>query len=200
MKKFMLPAAVALALLVGLAIGFIAGRITMERKWADPFMVVTAKNHERSSVKDKNPAQNPDPTPAVGARIFRALPLARMRMEANKLTAKDPLKVTLTSFGNGEDGGELHLMMQSDETCVIKEFSGVAYAFDSHGIPAKANRAGEPYLLFTATLTGAEFKPIAAKGKYIHSQKVAHTYNASLGVAHVDSYTCDNGKVWRRPS
>lgn len=192
MKKFILPAAVALALLLGLTIGFFVGRVTMERKWADPFMVVSAKDHDRAA------AQDADPTPAVGTRIFRALPLARARMEANKLTANDPLKVTLTSFGNGEDGGELHLMMQSEDTCIIKEFSGVAYAFDAHGMPAKANKSGETYLAFTATLNGGEQKPIAPKGKYIHSQKLKYTETASLGVAHVDSYTCDNGKIWRR--
>lgn len=194
MKKFILPATVVVALLVGIALGFVLGRITLERKWSDPFMVVTAKDHERSSTKES------DPTPPVGARIFRELPLARMRMEAQKLTVNDPLKVTLASFGNGEDGGELHLMMQSDDTCTIKEFSGVAYAFDAFGRPAKANKSGEPYLAFTATLTGADQKAIAPKGKYIHSQKLKHTDTASLGVAHVDSYTCDNGKIWKRPA
>lgn len=192
MKKFILPGALVVALLIGLVIGFLVGRTTMERKWSDPFMVVTAKEYDRAATKDA------DPTPPVGARIFRALPLARMRMEAKKLTADDPLKVTLASFGSGEEGGELHLMMQSDETCTIKEFQGVAYAFNWKGVPAKANKGGESYLAFTATLNSAEKKPIPAKGKYIHSQKLNYTDDASLGVAQVDSYTCDNGKVWRR--
>ncbi len=190
MKRILLAAAASL--LVGLLIGFLAGRITLEASWSKPITKVTAEDFKRSS------GEGADPTPPEGAPIFRALPFGRMRMEAKKYTEKDPLQVTLTSFGNGEGGSELHLMMRNDAGCKVVAYSGVAYAFNAYGKPATANKGGEPYVAFTSEATGDKVS-IAPKGKHIHSQKLRHPDIASLGVAHVDSYSCDDGTKWTRP-
>ncbi|MFO0640416.1 MAG: hypothetical protein U0183_14450 [Polyangiaceae bacterium] len=193
MKKLALPIAIGVALLVGLLVGFFVGRATLEAKWSNPVGVVSPLDYQRSSG-----AKGADPTPPAGAKLVKALPLVRMRAEIAKLTASDPLKVTLTSFGNGEDGGELHLMMKNDAPCKVVSYSGIAYAYDAYGKPVKANAAGESYVAFRSDATADKSLAIEKGGKYIHAQTVHHTEVASLGVAHVDAYACADGSKWAR--
>lgn len=191
--RWRLPLIVGLALLVGIAIGFFVGRALLEAKWSNPLGVVSPADHKRSSE-----AKDADPTPPAGKRLV-ILPFVRMRQEAQKLTRSDPLKITLTSFGNGETTGELHLMMRNEAGCKITSYSGIAYAYDARGKPAKANAAGETYLAFRSGATEDKELGIEPKGKYIHAQVVKHTDIASLGVAHVDAYACADGTKWARP-
>ena len=193
MKKFALPIAVGIALFVGLMIGFFVGRKTLESKWSNPVSVVSPADFQKSST-----AKDADPTPPAGAKIMKPLPLLLMRQEVAKLTEKDPLKITLTSFGNGEDGGELHLMMKNGAACKVTSYSGVAYAFDYSGKPVKANAAGESYLAFRSDATTDKELGIETNGKYVHAQVLKHTETASLGVAHVDAYACADGTKWAR--
>lgn len=193
MKKYALPIAVGIALFVGLMIGFFVGRMTLESKWSNPVGVVSPADFQKSSsAKDANP------TPPVGAKLVKPLPLLRMRQVVGKLTEKDPLKVTLTSFGNGNDGSELHLMMKNEAPCKVVDYSGVVYAYDAWGKPVKANAAGEAYLAFRSDATDDKRIGIDPKGKYMHAQGLKHIETASIGVAHVDAYTCADGTKWAR--
>lgn len=194
MKRYALPIGVGVALLVGLMIGFFVGRATLEAKWSNPVSVVSPADFQKSSS-----AKDADPTPPAGAKILKPLPLARMRQEIAKFTEKDPLKITLTSFGNGETGAELHLMMKNDAACKVTSYSGVAYAYDAYGKAVKANAAGETYVAFRSDATDDKEIGIEPKGgKYIHGQVLKHPEVASLGVAHVDAYTCADGTKWAR--
>ncbi|HRG95948.1 MAG TPA: hypothetical protein PLR99_06860 [Polyangiaceae bacterium] len=192
--RWRLPLIVGLALLAGIAIGFVVGRAMLEAKWSNPLGVVSPADYKRSSE-----AKDADPTPPAGAKRLAILPFVRMRQEAAKLTKGEPLEVTLTSFGNGETTGELHLMMRNHAACKITSYSGIAYAYDARGRPAKANAAGESYLAFRSNAT--EDKDIGIEpngGKHIHAQVLKHTDIASLGVAHVDAYACADGTKWAR--
>ncbi len=194
-SRWRLPLAVGVALIAGIAIGFLVGRALLEAQWSNPVGVVSPADHHRSSA-----AKDADPTPPQGTRLLARLPLRRMRQEADRLRANDPLKVTLTSFGNGETGGELHLMMRNEARCKVTAYSGVAYAYDARGRPAKANAAGESYVAFRSDAASSGNVLIApGGGKHVHAQPLHHTETASLGVALVDAYTCDDGSTWARP-
>jgi len=192
-KRYLPIFAVGLALLVGLLVGFFVGRATLESKWSNPVGVITPQDHQRSSS-----AKDADPTPPAGAKRLIALPLVKMRQEAQKLTAQDPLKVTLTSWGGGEDGYELHLMMKNDAPCKVVSFSGIAYGYDAYGRPAKTNAGGENYLAFRSDAASDKFTGADKGAKHVHAQVVHHTGTASIGVAHVDAYACDDGTKWAR--
>lgn len=193
MKKYLPIFAAGIALLVGLLIGFFVGRATLEAKWSNPVGVISPAEFQKSST-----AKDADPTPPAGQKRLAALPLVRMRQEAQKFTEKDPFKVSLTSWGGGEDGYELHLMMKNDTPCKITSYSGIAYGYTSRGRPAKVNAAGESYLAFRSDATSDKFEPIEKGAKYIHAQVVHHSDVAAIGVAHVDAYTCEDGTKWAR--
>ncbi len=193
MKKYIPIVVAGIALLVGLLIGFFVGRATLEAKWANPVGVITPQQHQKSSG-----AKDADPTPPAGSKRIIPLPLVKMRQVAGKLTAQDPLKVTLTSWGNGEDGGELHLMMKNDAPCKVVSYSGIAYAYNAYGRPVKGNAGGESYIAFRSDVASEKFEGMDKGAKFIHAQVVHHTETASIGVAHVDAYACDDGTKWAR--
>ncbi len=190
-RGVVLVAAMILALFLGILVGFFVGRATLEAQWSRPLTRITPADHQRSSGNDA------DPTPPEGASVFKAIPLGRMRAEVKKYIEKDPVQVTLTSFGNGDQGSELHLVMRNDAGCKIVAYSGVVYAFDAHGKPVKANKGGEPYVAFTSEAAGDKVA-IAPRKNHIHSQKLRYPETASIGVAHVDGYSCDDGTKWAR--
>jgi hypothetical protein len=191
MKRLILPGSVALALLVGLLIGFVVGRAMQESQWSKPVTTFSAADAQRYAVSGA------DPVPEANSQILAALPLLKMRAAASNFTANDPVQITLVSFGNGEDGGELHLMLQNNAPCVVKSIRGVAYAYDANGRSVVANAGGARFVAFAST-TEAPLH-LEPKKKQVFAQVVHHTETASLGVAHVDSYTCEDGKTWTRP-
>jgi hypothetical protein len=176
MKKYTFPLSIALALLIGIAIGFFGGRALLEHRWSAPVTMISASDLSQASI------EGADPSPATGTAILGELPLLKMRQAIAAFTAKDPVQVTLTSFGSGDEGGELHLMLLNNAPCTVTSLRGVAYAFDAHGTPVKANKAGEKYLAFT-TAPGAKVA-IEKSAKYVFSQLVHHT----------------EGPGWTRPS
>lgn len=181
-------AAAAVALLVGLALGWFFGRAHLERQWSNPVGVVTGGEHQRASV------EGADPTPAEGARIVKArLPLKRMRAFLASYTGGDPVISRVGAVGRGDDGGELHLVVQNQGDCRVKSLSGVAYAYDAWGRAVPINKGGETYLAF-ATAEG-----IDPGGKAQLSFPLHQPGTASLAVAHVDEVVCDGGKAWKRP-
>ncbi len=175
-------------LIVGLIAGFFLGRMLLENQWSKPVMVISQADEQKSKEGDA------DPTPPAGTRILRALPLRKAREAAKAFTAGDKLVVNVVSFGNGEEGGELHVVVENRTDCKIIAFAGVAYGFDAYGRPQKANKRGEPYIRFVG-----EKQELAPKDTTTLAQTVKHTDTASLGVAHVDTYTCEDGRKWERP-
>jgi hypothetical protein len=192
MKKFILPVSVAVALLVGLLVGFVVGRALLERQWSAPVTLLTAPEAQKLAA-----VQGSDPVPEANSQVLGALPLIKMREATAKLTANDPVQVTLTSFGSGDDGSELHLMLQNNAACVLKSVRGVAYAYDSSGMPVQANAGGSVFVGFASKVDASLH--IEPKKKHVFAQPLHHTETASLGVAHVDAYTCEDGKTWTRP-
>jgi len=185
MVKTIIIAAVTLVL--GLLIGFIVGRVTLEKQWANPFLVVSAADVKKSSV------EGADPTPKEGTTILKPLPLGRMRHVTKGLVAKDPLVMTVGAVGRGDDGAALHLVLENRGKCRVKEFEGTAYAYDAWGKPAKANASGEHYVAFAA-----KDQDIPPGETTQYEQKMKYPDTASLAVAMVDKVTCSDGTSWKR--
>jgi hypothetical protein len=183
-------AAAAAALSVGVATGFVGARGQLLARWAHGPQAITKAQHARSSSGDANP------TPAVGDKVFASMPIGRMRQELAGLTSHDPLVVTVAAIGAGDDGYELHLVVENHGTCEAVSYAGVAYGFDAFGTAAPLNRAGEQYLAFRQDKTTS--KPLAPNAKQTYAQKLLHCDAATLAVAHVDEVTCADGTSWRR--
>lgn len=178
----------AVTLVVGLVLGFFLGRFTLEQQYKSPFVTLTPEAEQRSAQGDA------DPTPKAGTRVMRPLPLGRARLATRELTSADPLVVTVGSVGRGDEGAELHLVVENRAPCTVRELSGVAYAYDAWGAPVKANVGGEHYVAFAAS--GQKLAPGESTAVV---QKARHPDTASLLVAHVDRMVCDGGKTWARP-
>lgn len=189
MTKVILAAAIALV--VGLIVGFFAGRALLERQWRQPQMQLEQDRANKLAEDDA------DPVPAGGTKILRTMPLERTRLAAKEITKSDPLVMNVGAIGNGDEGAELHLELQNNAKCVITKFSGVAYGFDAWGVPAKLNKHGENFVAFAP---GKDDDVAIEPGKtYLHAQKLRYPETASLAVAHVDSYSCKDGTSWKRP-
>lgn len=176
-------------LILGLLIGFFAGRKLLENQWSKPFVTVTPQDVDRSKSDDA------DPTPAAGSHILRPIPLRKAREAMAEFTKTDPITVRVTSFGNGEGGAELHVVVDNHASCTVVALRGVAYGYDAYGRAQKANKGGENYVAFE--LKGATIKPA---GSEIVNQTLRFPDTASLGVAQIDYYLCDNGSTWSRPA
>lgn len=187
MNKFAIIAAV-LALVVGLAAGFFLGRFTLERQWRQPQMILEQSKHDKLAQADA------DPVPPTGTQILKPMPLERSRQAMKEFTKNDALTARVTSFGNGEDGAELHVDVENKGKCTVTSFAGVAYAFDAFGVPAKANKSGENFVAFSE-----EKVEVAPDDHHLVAQKLKYPETASLAVAQVDSYTCKDGPGWKRP-
>ena len=175
------------ALILGLAAGFFLGRMTLEREWRNPLVSITLPQEKKSSEGDA------DPTPSAGARVVKPMPLGRTRAFVGQMTKDDPLVLKVGSVGSGDEGSELHLVIENRSKCKITGFDGVAYGFDATGMPQKLNKHGEHYLAFSGSKV--EIEPGAL---YTHSAKVRYPESASLAVAHVDKVTCAEGPGWQR--
>src|SRR5436190_16231512 len=113
--------AVAVALVVGLVIGFFVGRALLERSWRQPQMMLTPGEHDRLAANDA------DPVPPSGAKVLRSMPLQRTRTAVTEFVASDPLRVTVGAVGNGDDGAELHIDVINTGKCTVTDLAGVAY-------------------------------------------------------------------------
>lgn len=186
MFKIVVPAVVALIL--GLVIGFFVGKATTESKWSQPYAQISpAEEQKATSAKDA------DPTPKAGTKILKPMPIGKARQVLAELTSKDRAVASVAAFGAGEDGVELHVVVENKGTCTLKEISGVAYGFDPDGRPTSANAGGETYVAFNHA---AEVAPGA---KTTVAAKLRNAPLATLAVAHVDRTTCTDGSTWARP-
>jgi hypothetical protein len=133
-----------------------------------------------------------NPSPKAGTKILAAIPIGRARTEMTAYTAKDPAVATLSSVGSGEDGVELHVVVENRGTCTLKSVEGVAYGFEARGASAKMNQSGAHYVAFKGDVK------IEPGKKGLVSQMLKHVDIATNSVAHVDRTTCDNGTTWER--
>ena len=177
-------------LVVGLVLGFFIGRLSLERQWQQPIMQITPDMEKRAKLPEA------EPTPKAGAKVLVPLPLERARLVIKGLVAKDPLVVTVGTFGNGEEGGTLHLRMENHGNCKVTGFEGVAYGFDAVGRPTAVNKGGENYVAFTSE--GDDKVSIPAKEAFQLEHKTKFDSAAALAVAHIDRVSCEDGSKWTR--
>ena len=173
---------------LGLAAGYFIGRASLERQWSQPFVLTSRA--QMSSGAEANPV------PQDGARLLRPMPLARARQVMQTFTQTDPLVMTVGAVGNGDEGAELHLVLQHRPgklPCDINTYSGVAYGFDAWGRPAAMNQKGENFVAFSGTQVA-----LKEGDKQLHSSPLKHVETASLAVAQIDQVTCATGERWAR--
>ena len=87
------------ALVVGVAIGWFAGRAMLEHDWENPLATISQADESRAVANDA------DPTPKAGAKILPKLPLRKARERAAKrirdILAREPGKHALRIAVNG---------------------------------------------------------------------------------------------------
>ena len=172
---------------VGVAIGFWLGRYTLEEKWRDAITIVSPEDAARASQKGA------DPSPKSGTKVLKQMPIGRIRVALADLTNKDPVKVSVATFGRNDETTELHLNIKNDAPCEVTSVEGVAYGFDAWGRSTPVNQGGEHYLAFSQ----AKLKVAPGSKGYV-AQEVHHAPLANMAIAHVDAYTCSDGTSWKR--
>jgi hypothetical protein len=176
--------AAAIALVLGLMMGFLLGRMTLERQWSSPYSQVSPAAQQKSA--------GGNPSPKAGTKVLIAMPIARTRRTLETMTAKDPVVSTVASVGSSSDGAELHVTVQNRGTCTVTSLAGVAYGFDAVGKPAPLNKGGETYVAFAS-------KELIEPGKKAKlAEPLKDIELATLAVAHVDHTTCADGTSWTR--
>jgi hypothetical protein len=180
-------ALLVLALAVGLAIGWLAGRWQLERSWAEPPTVLSEADVSRASAGDA------DPTPPAGTPVMAAMPLQRSRHALHELVATDPVRVRIGAIGRSDGEMFLHVTLHNHGTCTVREAEGVAYGFDASGHSARVNRGGEHYVAFHAT--DLDLAPGAETNE---ESSLHHVGTASIVLAQVDRVTCTDGTTWAR--
>jgi hypothetical protein len=173
---------------LALAILAMATSTACERNSA-PQTRVTPEGEARSA------ANGADPTPKTGTLLLGKQSLERARAELPKINERDPLVVTVLSFGRDSDGNvSLNFTVKNHGVCAVTSFAGVAYGFDARGKASKVNAGGESYLAFS--VDKKEFGPGSTEQVSI---PVHHVPTAAIGVAHIDAMTCADGTMWTRP-
>jgi hypothetical protein len=182
-------------LIVGLVLGFLFGRYTLEREWAKPVSQLSADDAKRLAV------EGADPVPPVGARVMRAMPIQKSRAAIKELTRADPVKLEIGSIGrSGDEGQELHLTLASSWDCEVTSYEGVAYGFDAWGRSSAMNKSGEHFVAFTSKAGDKPETPakIAPKEHVQYTLAIKHAETASIALAQIDKVSCAGGKSWSR--
>ena len=183
-------------LVVGLVVGFLFGRFTLEREWAKPVAALSPSDAKRLAV------EGADAVPAAGSKVMRAMPIQKSRAAMQELTKSDPVKVEIGSVGrSGDEGQELHLVIASSWDCEVTSYEGVAYGFDAWGRASKMNKSGEHFVAFTSKAGDTPESPakIAPKENVHYALALKHADVASIALAQVDKVSCADGKTWARP-
>jgi hypothetical protein len=179
--------AIAIALVgLGLVIGWLAGRWSLEQAWATPHTIGTS-DVQRSSAGDA------DPTPAAGTVVLAEMPIQRARRALRDLAADAPVRMRIGSVGRSDGETFLHLTLVNRGTCAVTDVEGVAYGFDAWGRSARLNRAGEHYVAFHAS--GLDLAPGASSRE---EYPLHHVDIASIALAQVDHVACADGSEWAR--
>lgn len=184
MKSMLKPILIAaIALVLGLIIGFLAGRTLLERQWSQPYTQATppGTKHESSN-----------PSPAAGTKVLKPMPIGKSRAALKQLTDKDPVVSNVAAVGANEFGVELHVVVENRSKCTVTSLGGVAYGFDAYGKASRLNAGGETYVAFESkeALEPTKKNTIALVLKGID--------DATLAIAHVDRTTCADGTSWTR--
>ena len=176
----------AAALLIGLIVGFFVGRVMLERQWSQPMGAIDPKAERKASTGDA------DPTPAAGTKVLGKMPITRGRMVLKDFTAKDKAVADVAAVGSGDEGLELHVVVENKGACELSDVSGVAYGFDAYGRSAAMNKSGEHYVAFSAK---TEIKPGEKK---MVAQKLKFAQASTLALAQIDATACKDGSKWKR--
>ena len=176
----------AIALVLGLILGFVIGRTMLERQWSQPYTQVPQG-------AQKTKPENGNPTPKPGTKVLKPMPIGKSRAALKGMTDKDPVISSVAAVGAGDDGAvELHVVVENRGTCTVTELSGVAYGFDALGKPSRLNVGGDSYVAF-------ESKTSIEPGKKLTvGQPLKNVEDATLAVAHIDRTTCSDGTSWTR--
>lgn len=182
-------------LIVGLMIGFVLGRYTLEREWQRPQTSLSAEDSKRLAV------DNADPVPPAGSKVLRPMPIQKTRLALKEITKDDPVKLEVGSIGRSDgEGQELHLTLASSWDCEVTSYDGIAYGFDAWGRAAKMNASGEHFVAFSSKLGDKADAPakIAPKENVQYALGIHHADTASIALAQVDKVSCAGGKSWTR--
>ena len=182
MMKTILVAAIALIL--GLVIGFLAGRFTLQRSWSQPYTQVTPSTVMKS--------EGHNPSPKAGTKVLKPMPIGKSRAALEPMAAKDPVFSNVAAVGANEEGVELHVVVENRGTCTVTSLTGVAYGFDAFGKPAPLLKGGENFVAFESKA------PLEPGKKLTVAEVLKDVDDATLSVAHVDRTTCADGTSWTR--
>ncbi|MFO0661941.1 MAG: hypothetical protein U0165_19220 [Polyangiaceae bacterium] len=170
-------------------VGMQLGRVSLESNWSQPFEVVTPDRAAKASVSGA------DPTPGVGTKIIKPMPLARARVVLSELTKPDPATIATGAVGRDESDMALNVMVKNKGNCEITAISGVAYGFDAWNKPVPMNKSGEHYVSFTIDKLKIEAGKMGKASFPLHFPETA-----SIAVGHIDQITCAGGSTWKRPA
>jgi hypothetical protein len=173
----------AITLVFGLVLGFVLGRFTLERQWSRPYTQALPPG-------TKGELQNP--SPVVGTKVLKPMPIARTRAALHTMTEKDPVVSNVAAVGAGDTGVELHVVVENRSKCTVTSLGGVAYGFNAHGKPSALNAGGETYVSFESKT------PLEPGKRATVAQPLKGSEDATLAVAHVDRTTCADGSSWTR--
>ena len=175
----------AIALVLGLIVGFVLGRFTLERQWSQPYTQVPPGSQT-------NKSEGGNPTPKVGTKILKPMPIGRSRLALKGMTAKDPVVSNVAAVGAGDEGVELHVVVENRGACTVTSLGGVAYGFDAWGKPAALNKGGESFVAFESKA------PVEPGKKATVALALKDVDDATLALAHIDRTTCADGTSWAR--
>lgn len=182
MLKTILVAAIALVL--GLILGFVIGRFTLERQWSQPYTQVEPGTEQK--------AAGHNPSPKAGTKVLKPMPIGRARAALKPMTEKDPVVSSVAAVGSGDEGAELHVVVENRGKCTVTALSGVAYGFDAFGKPAPLLKGGENFVAF-------DMKTSLEPGKKATvAEPLKDVEDATLVVAQIDRTTCSDGTKWAR--
>jgi hypothetical protein len=174
----------AIALVIGLILGFVIGRFTLERQWSQPYTQVAPGTEQK--------AAGHNTSPKAGTKVLKPMPIARSRAALKAMTEKDPVVSTIGAVGAGEEGVELHVVVENHGKCTVTALSGVAYGFDAWGKPSPLLKGGENFVAF-------EMKtPLEPGKKSTVAKPLKDVDDATLAVAQIDKTTCSDGTSWAR--
>lgn len=175
---------VAIALVLGLILGFVLGRFTLERQWSQPYTQVAPGTEQK--------AAGHNPSPKAGTKVLKPMPIGKARAALKTMTAKDLVVSSVAAVGAGEDGVELHVVVENNGKCTVTALSGVAYGFDAFGKPSPLLKGGENFVAF-------ELKtPLEPGKKTTVAEPLKDVEDATLAVAQIDKTTCSDGTTWAR--
>ena len=175
---------IAVALVLGLILGFVIGRVTLERQWSKPYTQVSPAGEKKT--------EGHNPSPKAGTKVLKPMPIGRSRVAIAELTAKDPVFSTVSAVGANEEGVELHVVVENRGTCTVTALTGVAYGFDAYGKPAPLIKSGDNFVAFESKV------PLEPGKKQTVPEPLKDVLDATLAVAHVDKTTCSDGTTWSR--